>query len=332
MDPLFTAVVTGANSGVGLALCERLLTQYPKLKLCMVCRNKQKGESAKNALLVVHPDAVISLVIGDVSSIVSVKQFTQEIKQQFSHINFLFLNAGIMANPKVKFETVISTLFQPSKLVHRFSTGADLLEIADDTTKEGFKMTFATNVFGHFCMVKELDDVLGGEEPSRIVWTSSRTSSREVFSVADIQHTSGRDPYASSKYLIDSLSVVMNDKLRAKNITTNTTCPGLTQSGISLGILPWWFWYLILPIIKLLRLFVPSFTWEPYNGAEALIWLTTQKPSALDPLCKYYSMCTVLGRAYTSTAKIDVDMMEAENCYQQLEELLRNFKPVPDVS
>ena len=37
--------------------------------------------------------------------------------------------------------------------------------------------------------VKELDSLLGGSSnrPSRIVWTSSRTSSAGTFSIADIQ-------------------------------------------------------------------------------------------------------------------------------------------------
>jgi len=63
-------------------------------------------------------------------------------------------------NNYFKYQQFVNNIFSSfnifcSKLVHRFSTGADLLEIADDTTKEGFKMTFATNVFGHFCMVSQ---------------------------------------------------------------------------------------------------------------------------------------------------------------------------------
>lgn len=58
--------------------------------------------------------------------------------------------------------------------------------------------------------------LLGGAHPSRIIWTSSRAASKDAFSIADIQHTVGTDPYASSKYLSDTLSVTMNEKLRPK--------------------------------------------------------------------------------------------------------------------
>ena len=36
---------------------------------------------------------------------------------------------------------------------HVFSTGGDLLQIIDDTTQEGLRQIFGTNVFGHFLMV-----------------------------------------------------------------------------------------------------------------------------------------------------------------------------------
>ena len=40
-----------------------------------------------------------------------------------------------------------------SNIKQLFSTGGDLLQIIDDTTQEGLKQIFGTNVFGHFLMV-----------------------------------------------------------------------------------------------------------------------------------------------------------------------------------
>ncbi|XP_067934097.1 3-keto-steroid reductase/17-beta-hydroxysteroid dehydrogenase 7-like [Watersipora subatra] len=317
-----TAIVTGANSGVGFALCNRLLDDFSNMRLCIICRNEQRGTDALNALLTTHSGAAITLVLCDIGCISSVKKCCQEIRKLYKHIDFLFLNAGIMANPKVKVATVFTTLLQPSKLIHRFSTGSDLLLIDDSTTNEGFKSTFATNVLGHFYMVKELNEVLGGVKPSRIVWTSSRMASKDKFTIDDIQHESGIDPYASSKYLIDALSISMNDKLRDKNITAATTCPGMMRSGLSLGILSWWIWFLLAPIVKLLRLFIPAFTWEPTIGAEAMVWLSKQTASSLDPRVKYYSMCSFFGNPYTTTSKMDIDSEIADRAYTKLEEIL----------
>ncbi|XP_067947511.1 uncharacterized protein [Watersipora subatra] len=114
---------------------------------------------------------------------------------------------------------------------------------------------------GAEAIVQELNEELGGVKPSRIVWTSSRIVSKDKFSIDDIQHESGIDPYTSSKYLIDALFISMNDKLRDKNITATTTCLALMRSGLSLGILSWWIWFLLAPI-SLMRLFIQAFTWE----------------------------------------------------------------------
>ena len=48
-------------SGVGYALCERLLDEYPDIKLCLVCRNKMRGETAVSKLLFSHPGTIIYL-------------------------------------------------------------------------------------------------------------------------------------------------------------------------------------------------------------------------------------------------------------------------------
>uniref|UniRef100_A0A3Q3EIB5 Hydroxysteroid (17-beta) dehydrogenase 7 n=1 Tax=Labrus bergylta TaxID=56723 RepID=A0A3Q3EIB5_9LABR len=40
-------LVTGANSGIGLSLCERLLSQDTEgLQLCLACRNMRKTQAA----------------------------------------------------------------------------------------------------------------------------------------------------------------------------------------------------------------------------------------------------------------------------------------------
>lgn len=41
-----------------------------------------------------------------------------------------------------------------SNYVHQFSTGGDFLRYIDHTTPDGLQAVFATNVFGHYLMVK----------------------------------------------------------------------------------------------------------------------------------------------------------------------------------
>lgn len=68
------------SSGIGLALCERLLTEDSRLRLCLACRNMQRAEAARSALLTSHTDAHVDLLHLDVGSVRSVLTAAQEVK------------------------------------------------------------------------------------------------------------------------------------------------------------------------------------------------------------------------------------------------------------
>lgn len=68
------------SSGIGLALCERLLREDSQLKLCLACRNMQRAETARSTLLTSHPNAHVDLLHLDVGSVQSVLHAAQEVK------------------------------------------------------------------------------------------------------------------------------------------------------------------------------------------------------------------------------------------------------------
>lgn len=62
--------------------------------------------------------------------------------------------------------------------------------------------------------VRELEPLLcDGDGPARLIWTSSRNAQKANFSLQDFQHRGGQEPYSSSKYAMDLLSVALNRKL-----------------------------------------------------------------------------------------------------------------------
>lgn len=68
-------------SGIGLALCERLLSHDAAgLQLCLACRNMQRAQAARSALLASHPMAQVALLQMDTSRISSVIAAAQEVK------------------------------------------------------------------------------------------------------------------------------------------------------------------------------------------------------------------------------------------------------------
>ncbi|XP_031244550.1 3-keto-steroid reductase [Mastomys coucha] len=319
-------LITGASSGIGLALCSRLLAEDDDLHLCLACRNLSKARGVRETLLASHPSAEVSIVQMDVSSLQSVIRGAEEVKQRFQRLDYLYLNAGVMPNPQLNLKAFLCSIFSRN-VIHVFSTAEGLLTQNDKVTADGFQEVFETNLFGHFILIRELEPLLcHGDSPSQVIWTSSRNAKKDNFSMEDIQHTKGHEPYSSSKYAADLLNVALNRNFNQKGLYSSVTCPGLVMTNMTYGILPPFIWKLLLPVMWLLRFFANAFTMTPYNGAEALVWLFHQKPESLNPLTKYLSATTGFGTNYVESQKMDIDEDTAEKFYESLLELEKGVR------
>ncbi|XP_069575547.1 3-keto-steroid reductase/17-beta-hydroxysteroid dehydrogenase 7-like [Brachyistius frenatus] len=314
-------IVTGANSGIGLALCDRLLTEDSQLRLCLACRNMQRAEAARTVLLTSHTDSHVDVLRLDVGSVQSVLTAAEEVKARYSRIDFLYLNAGIMPNPQVDVRAFFTGLFSRN-VINMFATAEGLLTQQDRLNSDGLQEVFATNLFGHFFLIRELEPLLcDAGHTSRVVWTSSSNARRSAFSIEDMQHRNGTEPYSSSKYASDMLSLALNRHKNSQGLFSSVICPGLVMTNLTYGILPSFFWTLIMPIMWLIRIFTNTFTLTPYNGAEALHWLFLQKPESLDPRAKYHSLTSGLGTNYTQLRQMDIDDERSEVLFSKLLEL-----------
>ncbi|XP_051944608.1 3-keto-steroid reductase/17-beta-hydroxysteroid dehydrogenase 7-like isoform X2 [Hippocampus zosterae] len=144
-------IVTGANSGIGLALCERLLAEHIQVRLCLACRNMQRAKAARSALLASHSEALVDLLQLDVGSVQSVLAAARELKARYKRIDFLYLNAGIMPNPQVDIKAFFKGLFSRN-VISMFATAEGLLTQQDHLNSDGLQEVFATNLFGHFLL------------------------------------------------------------------------------------------------------------------------------------------------------------------------------------
>ncbi|XP_077463235.1 3-keto-steroid reductase/17-beta-hydroxysteroid dehydrogenase 7-like [Stigmatopora argus] len=324
-------LVTGANSGIGLALCERLLTSQDgeEVHLCLACRNMRRAEAARSALLAAHPAARVTLLQMDTSSVSSVLGAAREFRLRFSRLDYVYLNAGIMPNPQFDFKAFFKGLFS-SNIISMLSTGEGILTQKDRVTPDGLQEVFATNLFGHFLLIIELEALLCRTgRTSQLIWTSSSNAQRSAFNLEDIQHSGGREPYSSSKYASDLLSLALNTRYNRQGLYSSVICPGFVMTNLTFGILPSFpafLWTLFLPLLWLIRLFTNTFTLTPYNGTEALIWLFKQKPECLDPQAKYHSLTSGLGHNYTEQRQMDVDLETSKALYEQLLQLEREFR------
>ncbi|NP_001264436.2 3-keto-steroid reductase/17-beta-hydroxysteroid dehydrogenase 7 isoform 2 [Gallus gallus] len=283
-------LVTGASGGVGLALCRRLLGEDGRIHLCLACRNAQKAEATRDLVLQEYPAAQVSTVEVDLGNLASVLRAAQELRCR--------------------------------RLLHMLTTAEGVMTQTDRLNGDGLQEVFTTNLFGHFILIRQLESLLcGNEKPSRLIWTSSSNARESAFSLSDYQHAKGQESYSSSKYATDLTSVVLNRKFNKQGLYSSVVCPGLVMSNMTFKILPVFLWVLLMPIMFLIRFFAKTYTLTPYNGAEAHVWLFKQKPEYLDPLVKYHSCTSGLGKNFVEPRKLDVDEETAEKFYQKLLEL-----------
>lgn len=93
----YTPLYVSLCSGIGLALCERLLTHDSEgLQLCLACRNMQRAEAARSALLASHPTAQVVLLQMDTSSISSVIDAAQEVKLRWEDWWFVEIQPAML--------------------------------------------------------------------------------------------------------------------------------------------------------------------------------------------------------------------------------------------
>ncbi|KAG7263807.1 hypothetical protein CRUP_006575, partial [Coryphaenoides rupestris] len=290
---------SAASSRRVTALSRQLIGQNSnvggELRLCLACRNMGRAEAARAALLTSHPGARVDLLHLDVGSARSVLRAAREVKA--------------------------------SNVINMFATAEGLLTQQDRVNADGLQEVFATNLFGHFLLVRELEPLLTeASRPSQVVWTSSSNALRSAFSLQDVQHAAGTEPYSSSKYASDLLSLALNRHLNAQGLYSSVICPGLVMTNMTYGILPSFLWTLLMPIMWLIRIFTNTLTLTPHNGAGALNWLFLQNPESLDPRAKYHSLTSGLGNNYTQPRQMDIDDETSEALYGKLLELEKEIR------
>ena len=104
-------LITGATSGVGLKTAELLI--YLKASVIMACRNEEKANKVKSALLCEYPGADIQFMKLDLADFKSIDSFVSEIEKTKTDIDVFLNNAGVFRKPGERttdgFDTVLGT-------------------------------------------------------------------------------------------------------------------------------------------------------------------------------------------------------------------------------
>jgi NAD(P)-dependent dehydrogenase (short-subunit alcohol dehydrogenase family) len=136
-----TAVVTGANSGLGLATVRALAAAGAQVVLA--CRDTAKGEAAAKEIRGRTPGASVIVEPLDLASLDSVRACAERLVSGCESIDLLINNAGVMAPGKRR------------------------------ETADGFELQIGTNHLGHFAFTGLLLPRLQGRKGARVVTVSS---------------------------------------------------------------------------------------------------------------------------------------------------------------
>ena len=88
------AIVTGANSGMGMATAQALSDKGATV--IMLCRSEERGRRAI-ALLTEEKDRKLDLMICDLGDFSSIRSFARNVKERYPQVDILVNNAGFIS-------------------------------------------------------------------------------------------------------------------------------------------------------------------------------------------------------------------------------------------
>ncbi|GAA2207984.1 SDR family NAD(P)-dependent oxidoreductase [Nonomuraea monospora] len=195
-----SAVVTGANSGIGLPTALELARHGAHV--VVAARDPAKGAEAVRRIRRAAPDARVELGQLDLADLASVRSFAAGVRE----VDLLVNNAGVGLTPK-------------------------------GLTKDGFETQFGTNHLGHFALTGLLLPLLAARPGARVVTVTSdaHAAGRIDFDDLGLERGYGRmAAYARSKLanLLFALELQRRADRAGVDLKSVATHPGTTATNI----------------------------------------------------------------------------------------------------
>lgn len=197
-------IITGASSGIGLEAAK--VFAAAGAELIFAVRNLGKAEPVIQQLKETHPETVIHLMQLDVADLASVRKFADQFNKQFSRLDILINNAGVMMPPYTK-------------------------------TVDGFELQFGGNHLGHFALTAHLLPVLEQTDGSRIITIGSLAHERGTIDFDNLDGSAGyraKKFYNQSKLANMIFALELDRRLKENGYRTiSLTChPGVSATNI----------------------------------------------------------------------------------------------------
>jgi len=197
-----TAIVTGANSGIGWHIARELAAHGARVVLACrdVTRAKQAAERIRNG----GPPVEVDVELLDLADMSSVRAFAAHWR---APLHLLVNNAGVMAPP------------------HR------------SATRDGFELQFGTNHLGHFVLTGLLLPALLRADSPRVVTVSSVAhfgGRDDVVQANDNGTYRGQQAYSNSKLANLLFALELQRRANAHKVKLSSTAahPGMCSTGL----------------------------------------------------------------------------------------------------
>jgi NAD(P)-dependent dehydrogenase (short-subunit alcohol dehydrogenase family) len=226
-----TAIVTGANTGLGYETALALAGKGSEVILAS--RNRNKAEKAITSIRMKYPQAKIHFMHLNLGQLASVRQFTGEFLTQYPSLDLLINNAGVMMPPYV-------------------------------LTADGFESQLGTNYLGHFLLTGLLLPALQAAKDSRVVTVSSMAHKYGNIFFDDLNFTKGYNKikaYSQSKLACLMFAYELQRRLEKAGLPVRSLAahPGVSATDLGRNMSP------------VLRYFFPKVGQKAEAGALPLL-------------------------------------------------------------
>ncbi|XP_026205430.1 retinol dehydrogenase 12 [Anabas testudineus] len=198
-----TAIVTGANTGIGKFIALDFARRGARVILA--CRSEARGTGALQEIREKSGNSDVHLRLVDLSSLDSVREFAKRILEEEKALHILVNNAGVSGLPR-------------------------------QITEDGFDVCFATNHLGPFLLTNLLLDLMKRSSPARIVTVSSVNHKKGRVDFAHF-HGENLTYYMDHVYNHTKLhnTICTNElarRLQGTGVTANSVHPGIVMTEV----------------------------------------------------------------------------------------------------
>jgi NAD(P)-dependent dehydrogenase (short-subunit alcohol dehydrogenase family) len=199
------ALVTGANSGIGLEAARVLA--HRGAHVVLACRSQAKAVAAQRSIEA-GGRASLEILPLDLSSLAQVRDAAAAFRTKHARLDLLINNAGVMWLPRT-------------------------------LSAEGQEMQFATNHLGHFALTGHLLDILMSTAASRVVTVSSLAHAQGRIRFDDLSYANTpyrkHRAYAQSKVANLLFAKELARRLDKKGVSTRSLAchPGISATNLA---------------------------------------------------------------------------------------------------